>query len=668
VANDGVLMSAEYLPLFGRPMQLMAQCDIECPEVMDHPGAAAEIRFNLHFDVYEINLPEFETVVDYKVIMRQPRDPYSMEPVQVKCEEAVFEYLSTEGWQRLFDAKENSLFDGLREGEIVLPFEVPADVMSAEEAGGPRLRLRLMRAEGLYQTPSLQNCPIVEHMRMSCSFEENPLAPCALVSVNNFEERDLLGSLDSDTAFVPWYNNEHEQPCLYIGFESNPAGTPASLYLSVDNSVEQRFDFTVEVCVDGVFTHVKTVDGTDGLLNSGTLQAIIPASIERRGLFGQELHWLRLVCYTPITRDTELPQVMAMYPNTAAVRNIMTSSEDFWLEDGSSVTLSLAAQNLYSAEVYVNEAAGDPGEDNWVRWEQGEAHLPGRFCGLDLGAGRVTISRHALAAYPPRFGEPGVRVIYQAYHGSVANVDAGKIDMLYEAIHGISSVNNPVPAYGGRDAPTNEDKVQFTAALLRTRDRAVTNRDFYDVISTQCGGVRRVKCVGGVGPGGEVLPNTVCVAVLLEEYESGAHIFPAMRNRLEKALLEKGAIVPMGRELIVCQPRFVPFNVRLWLECDRMESAYDLQKNCIDSITRFIDPLAGAFDGRGFVIGDLPGRTQLVAYLKAQHPGIRIAQMAMTASFANRELVVGDRPEEMFASPFVMAVNGEHAVHVGLGG
>jgi hypothetical protein len=502
---------------------------------------------------------------------------------------------------------------------------------------------------------------------MSCAFSEGALVPCVIQGLNNFEERDMSELLASGNAIQPWYSAEHERPCLYIGFDACPQGTPASFYLAIDNGAEQRLDYTLEAFVDEAFVRIKSADHSNGMLNSGTLQAIIPAEVTRKALYGKELDWLRLVCYTQIERTTELPQIQAIYPNVAAVQNVMTTTEEFWLEDISSVTLSLGAQNLYSAEVYVNEADGNTDEPNWVLWESGEAHLPGRFYTLDLSAGRLNISRQALAAYPPRTDEPAVQVVYQTYHGSAANVGAGQIDGLYENIRGISAVSNPVAAYGGRDAPTDEDQVNFSAALLRTRDRAVTRADFYDIITTQCTGVQRVKCVGGVGPAGEPMPDAVCVAVLLEEYESGAHIFPTMRKRLESALSAKGALLPLGRELIVCQPRFVAFNVRIWLEAEQMEGAYDLQKNCADSIRRFLDPLRGGFEGQGFEIGQLPGRTQLIAYLKAAHPQIKITQMAMTASYANRELVIEDRPEEMFASPFVMAVNGEHTVHVGLG-
>jgi hypothetical protein len=94
-----------------------------------------------------------------------------------------------------------------------------------------------------------------------------------------------------------------------------------------------------------------------------------------------------------------------------------------------------------------------------------------------------------------------------------------------------------------------------------------------------------------------------------------------------------------------------------------MESAYDTQKQCGDSVRAFIDPLCGGFDGKGWEIGALPTPTQLVAYLKIRHPDVIVSKIVITALYENREYAVDDQIAGQITNPFAMAVNGEHIVY-----
>ena len=50
-----------------------------------------------------------------------------------------------------------------------------------------------------------------------------------------------------------------------------------------------------------------------------------------------------------------------------------------------------------------------------------------------------------------------------------------------------------------------------------------------------------------------------------------------------------------------------------WLRCRSMEDVYETQRRTEEAIRRFLDPLHGGFDGRGWKIGALPGTPQLLA-------------------------------------------------------
>ena len=71
VRCDGVMQAAGRFYPFGSPLELYAECGIECPEVFDRPGARASMEFDLDFETLEQKLPEVEIQVDYKIIMKK---------------------------------------------------------------------------------------------------------------------------------------------------------------------------------------------------------------------------------------------------------------------------------------------------------------------------------------------------------------------------------------------------------------------------------------------------------------------------------------------------------------------------------------------------------------------------------------------------------------------
>ena len=76
-----------------------------------------------------------------------------------------------------------------------------------------------------------------------------------------------------------------------------------------------------------------------------------------------------------------------------------------------------------------------------------------------------------------------MRVDYQSYQGAQANVPKETITTTEESVRYISSVTNPMAAYGGYDGYNEETSAAIISNMLRTRGRAVTGQDYFDIIS-----------------------------------------------------------------------------------------------------------------------------------------------------------------------------------------
>ncbi|GKH50574.1 putative baseplate assembly protein [Eubacteriales bacterium] len=653
-----------FLP-FGSPMEIFAECGIECRRAFARRGAGIEISFDLGFEVLEQRLPETENELDLRIIMKRPVEPPKLETAEVRADYVLIEYLGERGWKRLLsDEHAALLMNGSAEGTVTLRFLCPAD-MAREPGEGGRLRMRLMRADNLYRLPCRQYSPVIRNLRFSYSYDAAGLCADYACTRNNFSEQEVTGRLDSGKEVVPFYSNETGKRAMYLGFDQNPKGMPLSLYFEVENDIDCPLDYTAEVLTSRGFEPLTASDNTGGMLYSGTLLLPVSGDAAPSHLFGRELWWLRLRLRGEL--PASLPVVRGILTNMARVRNLRSMSETFYrTEENAPLRITLAERSLLNVRIFVNEEDGDPShEENWVEWRRRTAlSQQGRFCEVDLAAGTVEFGRNDFAAYPLKEGAAAVRVDYQSYQGALANVPEGSITALAESLRYISGVTNPMPAYGGYDGYNERTGAAMISNILRTRGRAVTGRDYFDIVSQVSYGVRRIKCLSGVDRLGRRAEDTVTVALLIDEYDKGGHIFSSVKDTVRRKLMESGSLIPMGKTLVLCQPCFVRFSARLWLECPSLDGAYDLQRAVEEEISAFLDPLAGGFDGNGWEIGVLPTVRQLLAWLKMRRPGLVVTRVAMSARHQEREYTVDEELPSLIGNPFAMAVNGEHTVYV----
>ncbi len=666
VICQGVTQNPGRFKPFGSPLEIYAECGIECGSVFARHGAKVRMEFDLSFETIEQRLPEAETQEEYKVIMKKIPTAPKLEAVEVKPDYVLLEYCSPKGWKRLIQ-EENAalLFNGSATGTVSLEFTCPEDMAEdAELGGGYRLRLRLMRADSLYRVPSRIHCPVVTDLRFSYSYEECRLIPDAACTINNFEMENAGPLWAKKRSLRLFYNREAGKPCMYFGFRGAPVGSPLSLYFEVENNEDFPLDCTAEYLSPDGFIPIQTVDHTEGFLYSGSMLMLVPSDVSEKRLFDRELYWLRLICHSKKKENGGLPVIHGIYTNMAKVENQRTQSEYFYIDDGNSaVRVQLAEQNILSVRVMVNERTQSG--SRWTLWEKRTyAAQQGRFYDVDLAAGVIQFEKNCFAGYPTAEGEAAIRVDYQSYQGSRANVSENAISIMAEPVKYISSVSNPMAAYGGYDGYNEETSAAMISNMLRTRGRAVSNQDYFDMISQVSYGVRQIKCCSGVDRLGNPAEDVITVVLLIDEYEKGSHIFSSVKDAVHKKLMESSGIVPLGKSLVLCQPHFIKFSVRIWLDCEGIESVYDLQKQINQDIRLFLDPLAGGFDGQGWKIGTLPTVKQLLAYLKMKRPDISVPRIAMAAQMGSQEVAVDDDLYARIRNPFSMAVNGTHTVYV----
>ena len=240
-------------------------------------------------------------------------------------------------------------------------------------------------------------------------------------------------------------------------------------------------------------------------------------------------------------------------------------------------------------------------------------------------------SEHQYGAIPPRGSEIKM-VAYRTGGGREGNVQAGAIQFLKSAYPYIASVVNRVPAINGADAESLEQAVMKAPRILRTRDRAVTAEDF-EVLTQQAGAgaIARVHCLPANSQRQAGIVSLLVVPFANTDAIAQGNGIPPEDFALSNALQEQILTYLDERRLLGVQvelqePNYVGVSVQTEVA---LEPAYnnpfaseEIRRNLRRSLYKYLNPLTGGMDGKGWPFGRPLYTSDIVALLQ-QTPGVR---------------------------------------------
>jgi predicted phage baseplate assembly protein len=232
---------------------------------------------------------------------------------------------------------------------------------------------------------------------------------------------------------------------------------------------------------------------------------------------------------------------------------------------------------------------------------------------------------------PPR-GSVIRMTSYRTGGGLKGNVQRGTLRIPKTAVPYIDRVINHGAASSGADAETLENAVIRIPRMLRTRDRAVTPQDF-ETLTLQAGqgAVARVHCLK---PTSSSTPGTVTLLVVphidterinrAEGLAPGQFAIPTpLREQILSYLDERRLL---GVQVQLQEPEyvgvFVQAEVGLVPEHNTPEAQQVLLLQLQVALYRFLNPLTGGIEGRGWLFGS-PVYTSDIISLLQKMPGVR---------------------------------------------
>jgi predicted phage baseplate assembly protein len=209
---------------------------------------------------------------------------------------------------------------------------------------------------------------------------------------------------------------------------------------------------------------------------------------------------------------------------------------------------------------------------------------------------------------PPR----GANLIFQGYRiggGQEGNVQAYILNVLKTSIPYVSRVTNRESAWGGLDAEDIQAAKIRTPALLRSRERAVTESDF-EFLARQAlpATIGRVKCLQPrPSDAGRVVPGQVYVLVIPRASHPEGFLSPEQLVLDEEDCKLLSEYLDERRLLTtrvdIRPPAYHWVAVKVKLRVAPGVSRNEAEKEVKARLFRFLNPLVGGPDGKGWPFG-----------------------------------------------------------------
>jgi hypothetical protein len=624
-----------------------------------------------------------------------------------------WEYWNGQRWNTL--ECQDGTADFTRDGEV--RWEVPSSVTPCAVNGTSGVWVRARLVAGNYgederlvfsqeelrplRVAATLAPPSVQSLKVTSSAQTALEAPQVIIASNNLE----FATVEPSAPFQPFRRARHPERALYFGFEvpdddhSAMVDRPLDLYFHItgaehrtvlrDTMTPQLPALLWQYWNGKAWTAAAVGDSTASLTLPGivSLQAGEDIAPWRESSVGAGLYWVRVLWQTGTFAGE--PQLRRILLNTTVAAHVVTLRNELL---GSSTGLPhqvfRTARTPILRELHLEvreptvpsdeEAAQirreegddtitlvhDPGgklREVWVRWHEVD-HLwssrhDQRHFTVDRETGEICFGDGTKGAVPPR-GANNVRLSrYQVGGGSSGNKSAGSIVQLRTTIPYVDAVVNLEPALGGHDVEDWEAVKERGSSWLRHRARAVTQEDYEDLARQASSRVAKARCYSNRDllddpHGHAVLPGTISVIIVPQSNDPQPTPDLVLLSCVRDFLNERRS---PDTNLVLLAPEYVKVSVEVTIVASTPVSGASLVVQCERELERFLHPLTGGADGKGWEFGQQPAESDLYVLLESL-PGLEYVR---SLSMAAEE----ERPGVLQSGLFLIAP-GRHRVRL----
>lgn len=494
------------------------------------------------------------------------------------------------------------------------------------------------------------------------------------LTFNDFSYADVTEVARTEyTIFQPFTPKSDESPALYLGFDGklpndsigmyfqmeeeqglgsigNEEGTVSTPELSKYESLKKlKWDQEQRVVWEywngKAWEPLATTDDTNGFTGSGFVHFVAPDDLGKCLKFTEERHWVR--ARLEMGGYVKFPRIRRVLTNVVEAHHHQTVEDEIL---GSSDGSPLQSYKLLHGPVLEGEVievrekqrpkdkdVEDLGKDAvrmidpesqqsqecWVRWKRVDSFFESgpfsRHYTLDFLTGQISFSDGRRGMVPPEGRNNIVAKTYRIGGGGGGNVNANTITSLVRALSYIDKVTNPLPASGGSDRESVDEAKARAPYTIKSRDRAVTAEDFEMLALRASTQLARAKCVPDRTNRGEVNLVLIPKAETRGE-ELTRRLLPSNEIlRFVKRYLDDRRLV--GTVVHVMKPRYKDLSLKVTLLRRSIGTSDRLRREIEQKVRRFLHPLVGGKDGKGWEFGRPVLKAELVHHIE-EIPGV----------------------------------------------
>ena len=700
VGNGTTDYNVERFSLFGDTLSLFSECYIGFDHYFSKKGAKISLEFHGSFQERYVGLSRQEEEESLKIVKRKPRAASEVQVSYAKPEEISIEYFNGFGWKRLECEKEYShMFAEAKEGDYKLTFTCPKD-WEASDVGaynGRALRIQLLRADNCYFQPCFHQIPMITDLMVSYTYEDNFEVPELGKVFSGTGVEDITDKILEGRKFTAFSKGNYDDTALYLGFDKKFEKGPISLWWQIEG-IQRNKNCNLKFFYSTIhgFKEMNVIDYTANLTRSGIMMFLPPADMAVIEMEGKKHCWLKIVHEEggEFSRSVTIHQIAL---NGVTAHNIETlEMQEFYLEEADNMQVfSLRTEGILDAEVWVNErnhytkeimeqmAEEMPesvriernylGEisDFFVKWEETKQFYntkpEDRHYVLDRINGKVIFGNGIQVRVPDYTDGVAFTVQLRCCNGSKGNVAAGAITESSSNWLFVQDIYNPQAAFGGSDMESTNRVLERGASLFSSRGRLVTEQDYEREILYFSNNIDKVSIINGVGRDGEYKERMLNIVLLMKDCRKGRESFQRIQGELKEHLLEHCELSIQPKDLQIEEPVFVELNVNIWASVMKIDESLEIQNLIMNTLNEYLTPVATSH-GKGWNIGDLPRKSQILMRLNSLKRHVMIQHMVVTAKYEDSTGIHEVDLEDIKKSPFMVVMNGTHRIYISTSG
>lgn len=260
----------------------------------------------------------------------------------------------------------------------------------------------------------------------------------------------------------------------------------------------------------------------------------------------------------------------------------------------------------------------------WVRW-RGTPHFyfsgpDDRHYLIERARGRLIFGDGLSAKIPPA-GTGNIRAkLYRAGGGSLGNVPAGAISQIMSGVLA-QGVSNPRSAEGGADGEVPEAAAVRGPNVLRHRERSLSAADYEALAKEASPAVAAARLLPATHANGRPAPGWVTLAIVPHSADAQPQPSYELRQQVHAYIAARAPATLPAEHISVIGPKYLAIGISALLIPRDLSDAGRAQQGAVAALARFLHPLTGGPEGRGWPFGRGVYQSDVAAILE-NIPGV----------------------------------------------